>query len=90
MVEIKGMIAALDEGNQGVMHVTAIRLEGADPAAVQQTVSGLFLSQGSSSSSTTTTALSARTQGNNNTQSSSTSSTTSGFGTGSSGASSSH
>jgi type II secretory pathway component GspD/PulD (secretin) len=90
MVEIKGMIAALDEGNQGMTHVTAINLESADPAAVQQTIAGLFLSTGSSSSSQTTTALSARAQANNNSQSSSTSSTTSGFETGSSGSSASH
>jgi type II secretory pathway component GspD/PulD (secretin) len=90
MVDIKGMIAALDEGNQGMTHVTAINLESADPAAVQQTIAGLFLSTGSSSSSQTTTALSARAQANNNSQSSSTSSTTSGFETGSSGSSPSH
>jgi len=90
MVDIKGMIAALDEGNQGMTHVTAINLESADPAAVQQTIAGLFLSTGSSSSSQTTTALSARAQANNNSQSSSTSSTTSGFETGSSGSSASH
>jgi hypothetical protein len=90
MVEINGMIAALDEGNQGMTYVTAIPLESADPAAVQQTMAGLFAGQGASSSSTTTTALSARTQGNNNSQSSSTTSSTSGFGTGSSGSSASH
>jgi type II secretory pathway component GspD/PulD (secretin) len=85
MVEIKGMIAALDEGNQGMTHVTAIHLEGADPAAVQQTISGLFASAGSASSSQSTTALSARAQGNNNTQSSSASSTASSFGSGTGG-----
>jgi type II secretory pathway component GspD/PulD (secretin) len=90
MEEIKGMITQLDEGNQGMTHVTAIPLESADPAAVQQTIAGLFLSTGSSSSSTTTTALSARTQGNNNSQSSSTTSSTSGFGSGSSGSSALH
>jgi type II secretory pathway component GspD/PulD (secretin) len=90
MVEIKGMIAQLDEGNQGITHVTAIPLESADPAAVEQTITGLFLNQGTASSSQTTTALSARTTGNNNSQSSSTTSTTSGFGTGSSGTAASH
>jgi general secretion pathway protein D len=80
MVEITGMIAALDEGNQGMTKVTAIHLESADPASVQQTIAGLFLSTGTASSAQTTTALSARTQGNNNTQSSSSTSSTSGFG----------
>jgi general secretion pathway protein D len=90
MVEIKGMIAALDDGNQGMTRVSAIRLQSADPASVQQTISGLFLSQGSSSSSQTSTALSARAQGNVNSQSSSTTSSTSGFDIGSSGTSASH
>jgi general secretion pathway protein D len=90
MAAIKGVIAAMDEGNQGMMHVTAIPLQSADAAAVQLTLAGLFLNTGSASSSTTTTALIARTQANNNSQSSSTSSATSGFGTGSSGASASH
>ena len=71
MVEIKGMIDALDEGNQGITHVTAISLDSADPASVQQTIRSLFLNTGTASSSQTTTALSARTQGNNNSQSSS-------------------
>jgi hypothetical protein len=84
------MIAQLDEGTQGMTHVTAFHLGSADPAAVQQTMAGLLLSTGSSSSQQTTTALSARTTGNNNSQSSSTTSTTSGFGTGGSGTSASH
>ncbi len=90
MVEIKGMIATLDEGNQGVTHVTAIALNSADPAAVQQTMAGLFQSASSSSSTQSTTALSARTQGNNNSMSSSTSSTGFSVGSGSSGSSASH
>ncbi len=90
MVEIKGMVEALDEGNQGVTHVTAISLDSADPASVEQTIQSLFLNTGTASSSQTTTALSARTQGNNNSQSSTTSSTTSGFGTGSSGSTAIH
>jgi type II secretory pathway component GspD/PulD (secretin) len=90
MVQIKGMIAQLDEGTTGMMHVTAIPLESADPAAVEQTITGLFLNQGTASSSQTTTALSARTTGNNNSQSSSTTSSTSGFGSGSSGSSALH
>ncbi len=90
MVEIKGMIAALDEGNRGITHVSAFHLGSADPAAVQQTMAGLFVSTGSSSSSQTTTALSARTQGNNNSQSSSSSSATGGFTTGSSESSAPH
>jgi type II secretory pathway component GspD/PulD (secretin) len=90
MEEIKGMIATLDEGNQGITRVTAIALNSADPASVQQTIAGLFASTGASSSSQTTSALSARTQGNNNSQSSSTSSTSFSVGSGSSGASGSH
>jgi type II secretory pathway component GspD/PulD (secretin) len=90
MVAIASMIASLDEGNQGMTHVTAIPLESADPASVEQTMSGLFANQGSASSSQTTTALSARTQADNNTQSSSSTSSTSGFGSSSTGTSSSH
>jgi type II secretory pathway component GspD/PulD (secretin) len=90
MVEIKGMIAQLDEGDRGMTHVTAFHLGSADPAAVQQTMAGLLLSTGSSSSSQTTTALSARTTGNNNSQSTTSSSTASGFGTGGSGTPASH
>jgi general secretion pathway protein D len=90
MVEIKGMIEQLDDGNQGMTHVTAISLESADPAAVQLTIAGLFMNSGSSSSTTTTTALSARATGNNNSMSSSTTSSTSGFGSGSSGSSALH
>jgi type II secretory pathway component GspD/PulD (secretin) len=86
MGQIKGLIASLDEGNQGMTHVTAISLSGADPSSVQLTLAGLFQSQGSTSSSQTESALSARTQANNNNQSSATSSTTSGFGSSSRGA----
>jgi hypothetical protein len=85
MGEIKGMVEALDDGDAGITKVTAIRLESADPAAVQLTLSGLFLNTGSPSSSTTSSALSAREQGNVNSQSTSTSSTTSGFGLGTGG-----
>jgi len=85
MVAIIEMIAALDEGTQGMTHVTAIRLDSADSASVQLTLAGLFPSQSSASSSTTTTALSARAQANNNSQSSSSTSSASGFGSGSSG-----
>ena len=42
MSEIKGLIASLDEGNQGMTHVVAINLEGADASAVQLTLAGLF------------------------------------------------
>jgi type II secretory pathway component GspD/PulD (secretin) len=89
MGEIRGMIESLDEGDSGTTHVTAFHLDNADPAAVEQTIAGLFLNQGSASSSQTSTALSAREQGNVNSQSSSTSSTTSGFG-GSTGTSALH
>jgi general secretion pathway protein D len=90
MVEIKGMIAALDEGSQGMTRVTAIALESADPASVQQTIAGLFSSSASSSASQSTTALSARAQGNNNSQSSSTTSTSFSMNSGTSGSSGGH
>ncbi|HEY3915785.1 MAG TPA: secretin N-terminal domain-containing protein [Verrucomicrobiae bacterium] len=80
MEEIKGMIAALDEGDTGVMKVTAFHLNNADPASVQQSMAGLFLNQGNASSSTTSDAISARTTANVNSQSTSTSSSTSFFG----------
>jgi type II secretory pathway component GspD/PulD (secretin) len=83
MVAIMGIIAALDEGNQGMTHVVAIPLASADPASVQLTLTGLYQNQGSSSSSQSSTALSARAQANNNSQSSSTTTSTSGSGTGS-------
>jgi type II secretory pathway component GspD/PulD (secretin) len=87
MVEIRKVIAALDEGDQGAKHVSAIRFASADPATVQQSLTDLFLSQNASSSSQTRTPLTARAQANANSQSSSTSSSTSGFGTSSSGSS---
>ncbi len=76
-----------ETGRQGVTHVTAFHLcKALDAASVQETLAGLFQSQGSSaSSSQTTSALSARMQANNNSQSSSATTTTSGFGTGGSG-----
>jgi type II secretory pathway component GspD/PulD (secretin) len=89
MAEIKSVIASMDEGNRGMTHVTAIRLESADPAAVQLTLASLFLNPGSASS-TATTALNARLLANINSQSTSTSSSTSGFATGGSGASTGH
>jgi type II secretory pathway component GspD/PulD (secretin) len=89
MAEIKSVIASMDEGNRGMTHVTAIRLESADPAAVQLTLASLFLNP-SSASSTATTALNARLLANINSQSSSTSSATSGFTSGGSGASAGH
>ncbi|HEX4120589.1 MAG TPA: secretin N-terminal domain-containing protein [Verrucomicrobiae bacterium] len=89
MGEIKGMIDSLDEGDGGDTRVTAFRLNNADPAAVELTITGLFLNQGSPSSSTTSSALSAREQGNVNSQSTSTTSSTSGFG-GSTGTSALH
>jgi type II secretory pathway component GspD/PulD (secretin) len=90
MVEIKGMIAQLDEGPAGKMHVTAFPLDAADPASVELTLTGLFQSAGTSSSQQAQTALSARATGNNNAQSSTTSSTTSGFGSSGAGSSALH
>jgi type II secretory pathway component GspD/PulD (secretin) len=86
MAEIKSVIASMDEGNRGMTHVTAISLDSADPASVQQTITGLFLNTGSASS----TALSARLLAGINSQSSGASSGTSGFATGGSGASAGH
>ena len=65
--------------------MTAFHLASADAASVQETLAGLFQSQGTSGASQTTSALSARMQANNNSQSSSATTTTSGFGTGKSG-----
>jgi len=80
MTEIKGMIAELDDGPQGVQHVFAYDIDSADPASVQETMTTIFGGTQSRTQTTTTTALSARTTANNNSQSSTTS-TTSGFGT---------
>jgi type II secretory pathway component GspD/PulD (secretin) len=90
MEQITNMIAQLDEGTAGMTHVTAIHLDSADPASVEETIQALFLNQGTASSQQTTTALSARTTGNNNSMSSSSTSTTSGFGNSSSGSSAIH
>jgi type II secretory pathway component GspD/PulD (secretin) len=81
MGEITNMIASLDQGESGDMRVTAFPLSSADPASVQQTLTGLFLNTGTASSQQTSTALSAREQGNVNSQSTTTSTTAGGFGT---------
>jgi type II secretory pathway component GspD/PulD (secretin) len=88
MKEIQGMIKELDEGTMGVQHVYALSLDSADPATVQETMTGLFGGSGASSKaqSTTQTALSARATANASSQSSSSSTTTS-FGSSGSGAS---
>ncbi len=82
MEEIKGMIDDLDEGTMGVQHVFALPIDSADPASVQETMTGLFAGTGTAASkqTQTQTALSAREQSNANSQSATTS-TTSGFGT---------
>ncbi|MGA2175504.1 MAG: secretin N-terminal domain-containing protein [Verrucomicrobiota bacterium] len=87
MTEIRAMIADLDEGTQGVQHVFALPIDSADPASVQETMTGLFAGSGASSKQTQTqTALSAREQSNANSQSTTTtSSSSSSFGTGASG-----
>ncbi len=70
MEQIDGVIKDLDQGNQGVMRVTALDFHGADPATVEQTLQGLFSAANSPnrSSTQTQTPLANRYQGNANTQ----------------------
>jgi type II secretory pathway component GspD/PulD (secretin) len=71
MEQIDGVIKDLDQGTQGVQHVTALDFGGADPATVEQTMAGLFMSANSrnqQSSSQTQTPLANRYTGNANQQ----------------------
>jgi type II secretory pathway component GspD/PulD (secretin) len=54
--QIDGVIADLDQGTQGVQHVTALDFGGADPATVQETMAGLFSSANSKAPTATQTA----------------------------------
>jgi type II secretory pathway component GspD/PulD (secretin) len=80
MEQIKGVVEDLDQGTQGVQKVTALDFGGADPATVEQTLSGLFSSANSRtpSSTQTQTPLANRYTGNANSQSTTTQSTSSG------------
>jgi hypothetical protein len=83
MEEISGVIKDLDKGDAGNQVVTAFNIGEADPAILEQALSGLFYTPNKPSSSSTqvTTALSSRTTANNNSQASSTTqSTTTGAG----------
>jgi hypothetical protein len=68
MEQIKGVILDLDQGSQGVQHVTALDFGGADPATVQETMAGLFSSVNSKAptSTQTTTPISSRYTGTAN------------------------
>jgi type II secretory pathway component GspD/PulD (secretin) len=87
MVQISGVIHDLDQGTQGVQHVTVLDFGAADPATVEQTMTGLFSSVNSKAPQTTqtTTPISSRYTGTANSmtttaQTLSTSSTTTGVG----------
>jgi type II secretory pathway component GspD/PulD (secretin) len=71
MEQIKGVIEDLDQGAEGVQHVTALDFGGADPATVEQTLIGLFSSANSKAptSTQTTTPIGNRYTGNANSQS---------------------
>jgi type II secretory pathway component GspD/PulD (secretin) len=75
MSQIKDVIDTLDAGNMGVQHVTALDFGGADPATVQETMAGLFMSTstGRNQQSTTQnqTPIANRYTGNANAQSTS-------------------
>jgi type II secretory pathway component GspD/PulD (secretin) len=87
MVQIQGVVQDLDQGTEGVQHVTALDFGGADPATVQETMQGLFSSVNNSrnqqSATQSATPLANRYTGNANAQTTSAqSSTTSGSGVG--------
>jgi len=70
MEQIDGVVKDLDQGTQGVQHVTALDFGAADPATVEQTMAGLFSSVNSKAPTTSQTAtpLNNRYTGNANTQ----------------------
>jgi type II secretory pathway component GspD/PulD (secretin) len=87
MVQIQGVIEDLDQGTQGVQHVTALDFGAADPATVQETLSGLFSSVNNSrnqqSTTQSATPIGNRYTGNANAQTTTAqSTTTSGAGVG--------
>jgi type II secretory pathway component GspD/PulD (secretin) len=71
MEQIKGVVEDLDQGTEGVQHVTALDFGGADPATVEQTLIGLFSSANSKAPTSTQTAtpIGNRYTGNANSQS---------------------
>jgi type II secretory pathway component GspD/PulD (secretin) len=71
MDQIKGVVEDLDQGTEGVQHVTALDFGGADPATVAQTLIGLFSSANSKAPTSTQTAtpIGNRYTGNANSQS---------------------
>jgi type II secretory pathway component GspD/PulD (secretin) len=71
MEQIKGVVEDLDQGTEGVQIMTALDFGGADPATVEQTLTGLFSSANSkaSTSTQTQTPIGNRYTGNANTQS---------------------
>jgi len=71
MDQIQGVIKDLDEGPEGVQKVTALDFGGADPASVEETLSGLFATANGRTPSSTQTAtpLANRYTGNANSQS---------------------
>jgi type II secretory pathway component GspD/PulD (secretin) len=87
MEQIDGVIKDLDQGSEGVQKVTALDFGGADPATVQETMAGLFMSangRNQQSSTQTATPLANRYTGNANQQTTSaqTTSTTTSSGIG--------
>ncbi len=92
MEQIDGVIKDLDQGTQGVQKVTALDFGGADPAAVEETMSGLFSSANSRTPTSTQTAtpLGNRYQGNANSQSTTTTTSSSTGSVGSTGTSALH
>jgi type II secretory pathway component GspD/PulD (secretin) len=84
MEQLDGVIKDLDQGDQGDQIVTALDFGAADPATVQETMAGLFMSANSHNQSSTTqtqTPLANRYTGNANQQSTSAQSTTTTVGT---------
>jgi type II secretory pathway component GspD/PulD (secretin) len=71
MEQIKGVVEDLDQGAEGVQHVTALDFGGADPATVEQTMAALFSSANSKAPTSTQTAtpIANRYTGNANSQS---------------------
>jgi len=58
MEQIKGVIEDLDTGTEGVQKVTALDFGGADPATVEQVLTGLFASANAKAPTSTQTATS--------------------------------
>jgi type II secretory pathway component GspD/PulD (secretin) len=71
MAQIQAAVEVLDLGKEGVQHVTALDFGGADPATVEQAMTGLFLSANSKnqpSSTASQTPIGNRFIGNANSQ----------------------